>query len=240
MTLRLAMWSGPRNISTAMMRAWENREDTRVVDEPFYACYLHATGIDHPMREEVIASQSTDWSAVARMLTEDCIPESVFYQKHMTHHMLEGSDLRWVRDLAHCFLIRDPRDVVASYAEKRETISMADIGIKRQYELYQEISNLSKEQIPVLDAQRFLEKPERSSRALCAALGIEFSSRMLRWPAGGRKSDGIWAPHWYQSVEASTGFAAYRARRSPLLADQQRVVDESMVYYKRLLEVSWD
>ena len=171
MTLRLAMWSGPRNISTAMMRAFENRPDTQVVDEPFYACYLHCAGVRHPMQDEVLASQPTDWETVARQLTEDSIPADVYYQKHMTHHMLPNVDLAWARQLTHCFLIRNPYQVVGSYAQKRETVTVDDIGIKRQYELYREIIDITGQDVPVLDARATLLDPETTLRALCGRLG---------------------------------------------------------------------
>jgi hypothetical protein len=235
MTIRLAMWSGPRNLSTAMMRAWENRPDTRVVDEPFYACYLEATGIDHPMREEVLASQPTEWARVAESLSEAQVPEAVFYQKHMTHHMLEGVDLSWTRQLRHCFLIRDPRYVVASYGQKRSTISEEDIGLTRQLSLYEEISALTDQEIPVLDARRFLLDPETALRRLCAALDIPFYTQMLSWPAGRRSSDGVWAPHWYQAVEASTGFQRYEERELDLTPNQEQVAQAARPAYEKLL-----
>ena len=235
MTLRFAMWSGPRNLSTAMMRAWENRPDTRVIDEPFYACYLRASGSDHPMRDEVLASQSDDWSLVADALSQAEVAEYLYYQKHMTHHMLEGVDLSWTRKLRHCFLIRDPHYVVASYGEKRSTISEADIGAHRQLDLYREISDLTGQDIPVLDARLFLMDPEPALRRLCARLEIPFYREMLQWPAGRRDSDGVWAPHWYQAVEASTGFQPYEEKSIRLDPTQAQVAAAAMPAYEALL-----
>ena len=232
MTLRLAMWSGPRNISTAMMRAWENRPDCNVVDEPFYACYLAATGIRHPMYEQVIASQSSDWRVVAGQLAED--RARVLYQKHMTHHMLPGVDMSWAKNHWHCFLIRDPRLVVASYSQKRDTVSIDDIGIVRQLELYREITALTGQDIPVVDSDTVLKDPVHALTQICRTFGLDFVPEMISWPAGKRSSDGVWASHWYQSVEQSTGFAPYTDREVNLNAEQLAVAESSLEAYQTL------
>ena len=236
MTMRLAMWSGPRNISTAMMRAWENRPDCVVVDEPFYACYLHETGIDHPMKDEVIASQSTDWQTVAWQLSEAPCDAPLFYQKHMTHHMLGHVSLEWTRHLYHCFLVRDPREVVNSYVQKRSSVTADDIGIVRQLELYEQISSITGRQIPVIDAKQFLLNPRTNLTALCERFGIPFFEEMLHWPKGRRDSDGVWAPHWYQAVEGSTGFAPWQERTIDLTPQQARVAAESEDAWHALLD----
>jgi len=236
MSIRIAMWSGPRNISTAMMRAFENREDTTAVDEPFYACYLHSTGLDHPLGQGVINSQSTDWSVVAKAMSEQSFDEEIFYQKHMTHHMLRKIDLSWTRNLHNCFLIRDPEYVVNSYSKKMHTISQDAIGIKRQFELFTEISGLTDKELPVIDAGQFLQSPEEGLRKLCDKLSIPFSARMLSWPKGRRASDGVWASHWYESVEESTGFQPLTESKFELTPEQQAVADESAPYYQALLE----
>jgi len=235
-TKRIAMWSGPRNISTAMMRSFENRPDCMVVDEPFYACYLAETGIDHPMKDEVIASQPVSWHQVAQELSVSACDRPIWYQKHMTHHMLKHVDLSWTRHLKHCFLIRDPFEVVNSYAQKRETVTAEDIGIVRQLELYDEISGLCGQEIPVVDAESILLDPEKSLPALCDALEIPFATEMLHWPAGRRHSDGVWAPHWYHQVEQSTGFEPWREREIVLDPEQQCVAEESLPAYRALLE----
>jgi len=235
MTIRIAMWSGPRNISTAMMRAFEHRQDTCVVDEPFYAYYLRTTGIDHPMGELVIQSQPGNWKSIAEHLsTRDCEQE-IYYQKHMTHHMLDEVDLDWTRGLVNCFLIRHPKYVVNSYSKKRASISEDDIGIKRQYELYKEISDLSAQDIPVIDARLFLQAPEASLRKLCEQIGITFTDDMLSWPPGRRDSDGVWASHWYEAVEKSTGFQPFEEPEIDLSPEYQAVVDEAQEYYDLLL-----
>ena len=234
-TIRLAMWSGPRNISTAMMRAWENRPDCVVVDEPFYACYLNETGIAHPMRDEVIRSQSIDWDAVAGKLSTGECPADIIYQKQMTHHMLHRVNLDWTRHLQHCFLIRDPREVVSSYSQKRATVTADDIGIIRQLELYEEISQITGQNIPVIDARQVLLDPGAILSGLCDQLGISYTEQMLQWPAGSRESDGVWAPHWYEAVEKSTGFEPHRKRKFQLTDKQARVAAESEEAYQTLI-----
>lgn len=234
MTLRIAMWSGPRNISTAMMRSFENRPDTVVVDEPFYAAYLAATGLDHPMRDEVLASQSQDWAAVAAdMAGEGAAP--VFYQKHMTHHMLPGVDLDWTASCVNAFLIRDPAKVLASYVKKRGEVSLADIGVERQGELFDRECDRLGRAPPVVEGADVLAAPEATLTALCGALGIAFNDRMLTWPAGPRDSDGVWAPAWYDAVERSTGFGPPPADATPDLPDDlRRIADVARPLYERL------
>ena len=202
--VRIAMWSGPRTLSTATMRAWENRADTVVVDEPLYAYYLAATGLDHPGRDEVLAGQPTDWREVVRELTEGPVPGAIGYQKHMTHHVLPEVDLDALAGLRHAFLVRDPRALLASYARVREQPTLDDLGLAQQVALFRRFGG------PVVDAADLLRDPEGTLRALCAALDVPFDPAMLAWPAGPRDSDGVWAPHWYASVEASTGFGPYR------------------------------
>jgi len=225
LTLRIAMWSGPRNISTAMMRGFENRPDCAVVDEPFYAAYLAATGIDHPMREQVLASQPTDWRVVADCLTGDAPGGApIFYQKHMTHHMLPGFGLDWSAACVNVFLIRDPAAVLASYAQKRAEVTLEDIGVTRQRELFEREADRLGHAPVVVEGADVLADPRGTLGALCAALGIPFRSEMLAWPAGRRDSDGVWAPAWYQAVEASTGFAAPEHRARPVLDDRLRAL----------------
>jgi hypothetical protein len=234
MTVRIAMWSGPRNISTAMMRSFENRPDCAVVDEPFYAAYLAETGLDHPMRDEVLASQPTDWRLVAEALitTE---PASVFYQKHMTHHMLPGFGLDWAASCRNAFLIREPAAVLASYVKKRAEVALDDIGVVRQRELFEREADRLGAAPPVVEGADVLADPAGVLSALCAALGIPFREEMLRWPAGRRDSDGVWAPAWYEAVERSTGFAAPERRPdAPLPDDLRRLADAARPHYQAL------
>jgi hypothetical protein len=220
--VRIAMWSGPRTLSTATMRAWENRPDTVVVDEPLYAYYLAATGIDHPGREAILASQPTDWHSVVRCLTTGVLPDgaTISYQKHMTHHVQPEIDLGALEPLTHAHLIRDPRRVLASYARVREQPTLADLGVRQQVALHRRFGG------PVIDSDDLLRDPEGMLRRLCEALGVPFDAAMLSWPAGPRPSDGVWAPHWYASVEASTGFGPYRGDAVPDLPDHLAALAE--------------
>ena len=225
-TVRVAMWSGPRNISTAMMRAFENRTDTVVVDEPLYAAYLVRTGIDHPARDEVIASQPADvTAAVAELSAPLPAGRHVHYAKHMAHHVSRDMDLSWTLGFRNVLLIRDPVEVVASYVRSRETCEPEDIGLPQQGRLL-ELWDEHGVEVPIIDAADFLRAPEPHLRRLCDWLGIEFSERMLSWPAGPRDSDGVWAPHWYAAVWKSTGFEPWRPRETNL-SDHDAAVAES-------------
>jgi Sulfotransferase domain len=233
-TLRIAMWSGPRNISTAMMRSFENRPDCAVVDEPFYAAYLAETGLDHPMRDEVLASQPQDWRVVAKGLAEDA-PAAVYYQKHMTHHMLPGFGLDWMGACVNAFLIRDPAAVLASYVKARAEVTLADIGVVRQRELFDREADRLGRAPPVVEGADVLADPRGTLSALCVALGVPFREEMLSWPAGRRDSDGVWAPAWYAAVERSTGFTPpERAPNAPLTDDLRRIADEARSHYEAL------
>lgn len=233
--VRIAMWSGPRNLSTAMMRSFGNRPDTVVVDEPFYAAFLKLTGADHPMRDVVLRHHEQDWRKVAEELIGPA-PEGkrVFYQKHMTHHMVPEIGRDWMASCRHAFLIRHPDRVLASYANKRERVTLADIGFLEQAELYDEAAALMGSPPPVVDSDRLLADPDGVLSQLCDALGIPFTDAMLRWPPGRRITDGIWASHWYDSVERSTGFAPPSAR--PVITDGalRDIAAEALPLYERL------
>jgi hypothetical protein len=232
-TIRIAMWSGPRNISTAMMRAFENRADCAVVDEPFYAAYLAATGLEHPMTKEVLGSQPQDWRAVAAKLAAASAP--VVYEKHMTHHMLPAFGLDWMADCQNAFLIRDPAQVLASYVQKRAEVSLDDIGVVRQRELFEREAARLGRAPPVVEGADVLADPGGMLGALCEALSVPFDDAMLSWPAGPRDSDGVWAPAWYAAVERSTGFAAPdRAATAPLADDLRRIADQARPHYEAL------
>ena len=227
MLTRIAMWSGPRNISTAMMRSFGARSDSVVVDEPLYAHYLQATGLEHPLRDEVIASQPQRWEdAVAQLLGP--LPDAqVQYQKHMTHHLLPQIGTDWMVGLQHAYLIRDPARVIASYARVRTEPDLADLGFEQQARIFRRFNG------PVVDADDLLRDPPGVLKRLCAALDIEFQPSMLTWPAGPRDTDGVWAPQWYASVESSTGFAGAPTtpvsvpdRLQPLLAQARPYYDE--------------
>jgi hypothetical protein len=227
-TLRLAMWSGPRNISTAMMRSWGNRNDCTVVDEPLYAYYLAATGKPHPGAAEVIATGETAWQKVVANLTlsprplAGPQPPAIHYQKHMAHHLLPEMDRSWIGKLTNCFLIRNPQEVLASYTKVIDTPTLEDTGFPQQAEIFDWVRDHTGRTPPVLDAADVLKNPRRILELLCEALGIDFQDSMLAWPPGPRSTDGVWAKHWYAEVEKSTAFRPYQPKTidlPPHLAD---------------------
>jgi hypothetical protein len=230
------MWSGPRNISTALMRSFGARPDTAVVDEPFYAAYLVQTGLDHPLRDAVIASQPNDWrEVVAGLLGPVPDGKPVCYQKHMTHHMVPAFGRAWLAQVRNAFLVRDPAAVLASYAAKRGDVTLADIGIVQQRELFEQEADRLGRAPPVVEGVDILAAPARTLARLCAALGLAYDGAMLHWPAGRRESDGVWAPAWYDAVERSTGFEAPTSRPSLQLGSAlQRIADAARPHYEAL------
>ncbi len=235
--IRIAMWSGPRNISTAMMRSFENRDDTGVVDEPFYAAFLSIAGrTDHPMRDKVLKAMPSDPSVVEKNILGP-VPsgKSIFYQKHMAHHMVDGIGRDWIKECRNVFLIRDPEDVLASYSAKLEHITLADIGVVQQCEMFEQECKRLGVPPPVIESHDVLANPRGMLIVLCAALGISFTEKMLHWPAGPRATDGVWAPYWYASVERSTGFAPpAEKKRAPLREDLKPIAKATRPYYARL------
>ncbi len=216
--LRLAMWSGPRNVSTAFMRAWENRPDTIVVDEPFYAHYLAVTGLDHPGRDEIVAHHERDWRRVVESLLAPLPPGArILYQKQMSHHLLPQMGREWLASMTHAFLIRDPAPMLASLEEKLGRFDLDATGLPQQVEIFDFVVRTTGRVPPVVDSADLLAAPEPMLRALCDALGLPFSERMLSWPPGRRSSDGVWAKHWYERVERSTGFEPVEAADAPRL-----------------------
>ena len=234
-TLRIAMWSGPRNVSTAMMRAWEARQDTVVVDEPFYAHYLTMVDVDHPGREEVVAAGETDWRKVVKEIS-GAIPagKPIFFQKHMAHHLLPHMDRDWFADFVHAFLIRDPNEMLQSFHAKVKHFGLRDTGLPQQVEIFDYMVTRDGRVPPVIDARDLLDHPKEVLMQLCRQLGVLFEEAMLSWPAGPRDSDGNWAKYWYASVEASTGFKPYHAKTSTLPAELEELYQTCMPYYERL------
>jgi len=240
--LRIAMWSGPRNISSAMMRSFSARADAAVVDEPFYAAYLALSGADHPMRAEVLASQPQDWRAVVEALLGP-VPggKPIWYQKLMTHHMLPQFGRDWMREVRNAFLIRDPRYVLGSYMRVRDhsAVTLADIGIVQQRELFEREADRLGVAPPVIEGADVLADPPRMLSRLCTALGIPFTDAMLHWSAGRRDTDGVWAPAWYAAVESSTGFAPAPAAspEAPALpAELARIATQAHEHYAALAQ----
>lgn len=232
---RIALWSGPRNISTAMMRSFESRNDSMVVDEPFYAFYLSSTGLQHPVTDEILASQPNDWRDVAAAMTGEVPPGvGVFYQKQMAHHLLPEMDREWMRELKHAFLIREPRAMLSSYMQKREEARLQDLGFQQQVGLYDWLVCETGQQPPVVDSRQVLENPREVLTALCEALGIEFQESMLSWEPGGRDSDGVWADHWYDAVLKSRGFQPYTPKTIELSPELEEIAAQAQMHYDYL------
>ena len=219
------------------MRAWENRSDTAVVDEPLYAFYLDRTGRDHPGRAEILGSQPTDWRVVVETLTGPAPGgKRLFYQKHMAHHLLPEVDRGWLDhpSFRHAFLLREPRALLASLARVTPNPKVEDTGLPQQVELFERFADRTGVPPPVFAARDVLADPEGMLRALCAALGVSFDPAMLRWPPGPRPTDGAWAPHWYANVERSTGFGPPRESRATVPDHLEDVLAACEAHHARL------
>ena len=223
--MRIAMWSGPRNISTAMMYAFGNRADFTVWDEPFYGAYLSETGVDHPMRDAVLAACETDAGRVSQQI---CELEGNVLLKLMTFHMGADNPFDWAEDCVHIHLLRHPARVVASYMLKRDRPDLRDIGFEQQAALFERFPG------PVLESSVLRADPKRVLQALCAEIGLPFDPAMLAWPAGPKPFDGVWAPHWYDAVHRSEGFAGPEGELPVLAGEAADLVEAALPYYERL------
>lgn len=232
---RIAMWSGPRNISTAMMRSWGNRPDAIVCDEPLYAHYLRETKLPHPGAEETIEHHEADWRKVVDWLTGP-LPDgkTVFYQKHMAHHLLPNIELDWLDALTNCFLIRNPREMLTSLIEFIPEPRVEDTGLPQQVQIFKLVSGRTDEAPPVLDSRDVLLDPPGVLSKLCQAVGLDFTDAMLEWPPGFRETDGAWAKHWYAKVEHTTSFAPYRPKSDAVPDSLLGVLEECNELYQQL------
>lgn len=233
--MRLAVWSGPRNLSTAMMYAFGNRSDFAATDEPFYAAYLARTGLEHPMRSEILAAQPTDPVEVIGRLTGP-VPErrAHYYQKHMAQHMIAGIPRDWIRDVTNVFLLRHPVRVAASFCDKYPDATLEDIGFVQQAELFDHL--VAGGQSPVvIDSADIRRDPEAALRALCDGVGLAFDPAMLSWPTGGHRADGVWAPVWYGSVHSSTGFAGPEGPMPDVTGRAAAIAQAAMPSYDRMM-----
>jgi len=233
--IRIGMWSGPRNISTALMRAWDSRPATFVTDEPLYSHYLATTGADHPARDLILEGQERDWREVVAWLTGP-IPEGrgTWYQKHMGHHLTPDVDRDWIWKLRNCFLIREPREMITSYIRIVPEPTPHDLALPQQVELFEEVRRSTGQVPPVIDSRDVLDDPERVLTLLTRALNLEFDPRMLSWEPGLRSTDGIWAPHWYDSVARTTGFGPYRPKKDEVPRHLAQVHTECNELYELL------
>ncbi|SHH15321.1 hypothetical protein SAMN05444003_2210 [Cognatiyoonia sediminum] len=229
--MRIAMWSGPRNLSTAMMYSFANREDFAAWDEPFYAPYLKATGLDHPLAQEIIASHESDPISVANACLGSIPDEKPhFYMKHMPHHMIDGFPLDWASECVNIHLIRHPARVIASYGRKREQATLSDIGFQQQFDVYEKVGGL------IVDSADIRADPRSKLEQICAEIGLEFDPAMLSWEAGPRRFDGVWAKHWYDAVHKSTGFAGAEGPL-PDCEDQVELLEQALPIYEKLAKM---
>jgi hypothetical protein len=235
--IRIAMWSGPRNISTALMRSWGNRADTSVVDEPFYGFYLKATEKAHPGVMEIMAHTPTEVYKILQHLTGP-VPggRRIFYQKHMSHHLLPEIDREWLLQVTNCFLIRNPAEVITSYIKKNDDPSLEDLGFVQQAELFDWVLRKTGSISPIIDARDVLQNPERILRLLCDSVEVPFDDAMLSWPPGLRETDGVWAKYWYDEVAKSTSFQPYRPKNEPVPERLREILGRCQECYERLYE----
>jgi len=233
--MHIAMWSPPRTVSTALMRSWGNRADTSVCDEPLYAYYLKTTGLPHPLAEEIIAEHDHDICSVLAWLTGP-VPagRTIFYQKHMAHHLLSQVDRAWLSRVINCFLIRDPREMLPSYVKKNGLPRFEDTGFPQMHEIFQLVRSQTATIPPVIDSRELLQAPRRTLQLLCDRLEVPFTESMLQWPAGPRATDGVWAKHWYSEVVRTTTFGEYRQRHEPIPSELKGIAAECEAIYQDL------
>lgn len=231
---RIALWSGPRNLSTAMMRSFGARTDTICADEPFYAAYLAITGFDHPMRNEILDAHENDPAAVIQSIAHTPCSAPIYYQKHMCHHMVDGIDRDWMRHISHAFLIRRPERVLASYAKKTQSVSLDVIGFAQQHQIFKYITEELGQKAIVIDSEDILANPSQMLQSLCTALDIPYQEQMLSWDSGIHEKDGIWAAHWYGAVIGSTGFGQAPEMLPSLPDEYAAIADAAMPYYEAL------
>ena len=233
----ITMWSGPRNVSTALMRSFENRSDCFVSDEPFYSYFLHRTGLEHPLRDEIIKSGLVDYKKIIKYIT-GTIPSSkkIWYQKHMAHHILPEVDMNWIKNMRNCLLVRHPSDVILSYIKKNEINSIQQLGYLQQVEIYEMLYQELGTYPVVIDTQDLLQEPKKMLIKVCENLRIKFDEKMLSWPSGSRETDGIWGKHWYKQVEASTSFNPYVKTNRIIPPKYQVIYDECMKQYNFLYQ----
>ena len=233
--IRIAMWSGPRNISTAMMRSWGSRADTFVIAEPIYAYYLSQTDLDHPGREDVLKQGELDCDKVSNDLVSDTKGNcSIYYQKHITHHLLDSIEREWMKSVTNCFLIRNPKDMIISYSKVHPDLNMHLLGLEEQNEIFEYVSNMTGEVPPIIDSKDVLMNPRDILSQFCDRVGVVFSEEMLSWSRGARDTDGNWGKYWYKNVMNSTGFNEYKPKAEAVPIKYQELYEECLSLYKNL------
>ena len=232
----VACWSGPRNISTALMRSWSSRSDTFVTDEPFYAYYLSETKLKHPMHTEIINKYSTDYVKIVNYLNSKTPDgKKIWYQKHMAHHILNLNDIEWITNFENCILLRHPKEVISSYSNKNKLNSFEELGYRQQYEIIKLLKKKNKSFI-IIDSSELLQNPAKVLGAWCKKINIKYEQSMLNWKKGNHINDGIWWKSWYDNVIKTTGFQKYKKKDINIESEYDSIYNESMKYYTYIKE----
>ena len=233
--MRIACWSGPRNISTALMRSWSSRNDSFVSDEPLYAYYLKEKQFKHPMYKEIIQTYPNEYNQIVKNLNSKIIPNNkkIWYQKHMAHHLIDLNNINWIKNFENCILIRHPRDVIKSYVKKTSLSHVNELGYPQQYKIMKYLDSIGKKFI-VIDSDILLNNPEKILSQWCNSINLEFDISMLKWEKSNHEQDGIWWKHWYDNVITTTHFQKFSANQSELDKKYQSIYDEALDYYNKL------
>ena len=232
----VACWSGPRNISTALMRSWSSRSDTFVTDEPFYAYYLSKTKLKHPMHMEIINKYSTDYKKIVSYLNSKTPDgKKIWYQKHMAHHILNLNDIEWITNFENCILLRHPKEVISSYSNKNKLNSFEELGYRQQYEIIKLLKKKNKSFI-IIDSSELLQNPAKVLDGWCKKINIKYEQSMLNWEEGNHINDGIWWKSWYDNVIKTTGFQKYKKKDINIESEYDSIYNESMKYYTYIKE----
>ena len=230
----VACWSGPRNISTALMRSWSSRKDTYVTDEPFYAYYLKETQINHPMHEKIINHYLSDYDEIVNHLINVTPNEkNIWYQKHMAHHLIDLSKIDWIKKCENCILLRHPKEVISSYTAKNKLNSITELGYPQQFEIVKFLKG-SNQSFKIIDSEDLLKNPKKVLSDWCKSINIKFDESMLQWKKGSHANDGIWWKHWYNNVIETTGFQKYQKKDISIENEYDSIYNDSMEYYNYL------
>ena len=230
----VACWSGPRNISTALMRSWSSRKDTFVTDEPFYAYYLKETQNNHPMRENIINNYYSNYDEVVDYLIGK-VPnqKKIWYQKHMAHHLIDLSKIDWIKKCENCILLRHPKEVINSYTSKNKLNSVTELGYPQQFEIVKFLKK-SNHRFKIIDSVDLLVNPKAVLFDWCESINIKFDQSMLKWEKGSHPNDGIWWKHWYDNVINTSGFQKYQKKDISIENKYDSIYTKSMEYYNYL------
>ena len=233
--MKVACWSGPRNISTALMRSWSSRDNVYISDEPFYACYLKEKKINHPMKNEIINLYQNSYTDVLKTITSNIpLNKKIWYQKHMAHHLIDLENLEWLLELNNCLLIRHPKYVISSYLKKNSLNHASELGYMQQFQILNFLKK-HKQEFVVIDSNILLNDPKKILSKWCKKIRIDYDSKMLSWKQGEHQYDGIWGKHWYNNVVKSTGFNKPYNKKVTLDESYQQIYEESLFYYNQLL-----